>query len=104
MTDTHSNIQLPLIVAGAPSAERPDPAWCADWPARPYTPYWQPWRQLLAAVLLQACLDAYHGDRGARWWLRSRTARDYAAWLDLAHWPPRLDQLASRRELRRRLE
>ncbi len=61
-----------------------------------------PLRRLVAAVLLRACLDAHAGQWGARLWLESDQAYAWAEALGLAHWPPRLDQLDTRRDLQRR--
>jgi len=64
-----------------------------------------PYRRLVCAVLLRACLDAHAGQwkRGVWRWIHSRRAAMWAALAGFDQWPPKREQLGDMAELRRRL-
>lgn len=73
-----------------------------EWRTLPYAGPPERFHHLLCAVLLQACLDAHDGDEGARRFISSPQAREWADLVDLPAWPPLPEQLGNRSELRQR--
>jgi hypothetical protein len=67
-----------------------------------YTDAPAPWRKLACALLLGGALGAYARDQADAEWVNSDFARRLADAVDLPEWPPRAEQLGSRRDLVRR--